>query len=101
MPNNEVRAGLIKRMLAILERERPWIELYHREDYVLSHAWLVNAKTMGLSYPAYKYKDVKPELRAGLQTAWNTPVRWPIYLVLLLVVAVTVPAVRTYYRERL
>jgi oligopeptide transport system substrate-binding protein len=100
-PNNEVRAGLIKRMLAILERERPWIELYHREDYVLSHAWLVNAKTMGLSYPAFKYKDVKPELRAGLQTAWNTPVRWPIYLVLLLVVAVTVPAVRTYYRERL
>jgi hypothetical protein len=56
---------------------------------------------MGLSYPAFKYKDVKPELRAGLQTAWNTPVRWPIYLVLLLVVAVTVPAVRTYYRERL
>ncbi len=101
IPNNEVRAGLIKRMLAILERERPWIELYHREDYVLSHAWLVNAKTMGLSYPAFKYKDVKPELRAGLQTAWNTPVRWPIYLVLLLVVAVTVPAVRTYYRERL
>jgi hypothetical protein len=28
-------------------------------------------------------------------------VRWPLYLVLIAVVALTVPAVRTYYRERL
>jgi hypothetical protein len=100
-PSDEHRAGLIQRMLAILERERPWIELYHREDFVLSHAWLVNSKPMGISYPAYKYKDVKPEMRARLQVEWNAPVRWPLYLVLILVVAVTVPAIRTYYRERL
>jgi ABC-type transport system substrate-binding protein len=100
-PSDEHRGGLIRRMLAILERERPWIELYHREDFVLSHAWLVNSKPMGISYPAYKYKDVKPEMRARLQVEWNAPVRWPLYLVLILVVAVTVPAIRTYYRERL
>ena len=100
-PNDEHRAGLIRRMPAILERERPWIELYHREDFVLSHAWLVNSKPMGISYPAYKYKDVRPEMRARLRAEWNAPVRWPLYLVLILVVAVTVPAVRTYYRERL
>jgi oligopeptide transport system substrate-binding protein len=88
-------------MTAMLERERPWIELYHRENFVLSHAWLVNSKAMGISYPAYKYKDVKPELRAKLRAEWNAPLRWPLYLVLILVVAATVPAVRTYYRERL
>ncbi len=101
LPNNEQRARLISRMLAILERERPWIELYHLENFVLSHAWLVNSKPMGISAPAYKYKDVRPELRARLQAEWNAPVRWPLYLVLILVVAVTAPAVRTYYRERL
>ena len=58
---------MIRRMLAILEQERPWIELYHEEDFVLSHAWLVNSKPMGISYPAYKYKDVRPEVRARLQ----------------------------------
>jgi ABC-type transport system substrate-binding protein len=100
-PNDEVRLRLIKQMVAILERERPWIELYHREDYLLSHAWLVNSKPLGISHPAYKYKDVRPEVRARLQAEWNAPVRWPLYLVLLIVVAVTVPAVRTYYRERL
>ena len=100
-PNDAHRADLIRRMTAILERERPWIELYHRENFVLSHAWLVNSKAMGISHPAYKYKDVRPELRAKLRAEWNAPLRWPLYLVLILVVAATVPAVRTYYRERL
>jgi len=101
LPNDERRAGLIKQMVEIVETERPWIELYHNEDYNLSHAWLVNSKPMGISNPAFKYKDVKPEMRARLRAEWNTPVRWPLYLVLLVIVAVTVPAVKTYYRERL
>ena len=101
LPSNERRVGLIGRMLAILVQERPWIELYHDEDFLLNHAWLVNSKPMGISYPVYKYKDVRPELRARLQAEWNAPVRWPLYLVLFAVVALTVPAVRTYYRERL
>lgn len=101
LPNDDQREGLIQQMVGIVEAERPWIELYHNEDYTLSHAWLVNSKPMGLSNPAFKYKDVKPELRARLRAEWNNPVRWPLYLVLLVIVAVTVPAVRTYYRERL
>jgi hypothetical protein len=44
--------------------------------------------------------DVKPELRARLQADWNVPVRWPLYVALLLIVAVGLPAVRTFYRER-
>jgi hypothetical protein len=55
---------------------------------------------MGISYPAYKYKDVRPELRAHMRAEWNVPVRWPVYVLLAAVVALTVPAIRTYYRER-
>jgi oligopeptide transport system substrate-binding protein len=101
LPNTEQRATLVRQMVDILETERPWIELYHNEDYTLSHAWLVNSKPMGLSNPNFKYKDVQPELRTRLRADWNDPVRWPLYLVLLAMVAVTVPAVRTYYRERI
>jgi oligopeptide transport system substrate-binding protein len=101
LPNTRQRADLIRRLLAILERERPWIELYHLEEFVLSHIWLVNSKPMGISYPAYKYKDVRPALRSSLQAEWNAPVRWPLYLVLFAIIALTAPAVRTYYRERL
>jgi ABC-type transport system substrate-binding protein len=100
-PNDERRAAAIRQMEAILERERPWIELFFREAYVLRHAWVVNAKPMGMSYPTYKYRDVKPALRAQMQAGWNAPVRWPLYLLLAAIVALIVPAIRTYYRERL
>jgi ABC-type transport system substrate-binding protein len=100
LPNTAHRYGIIRRMIAILERERPWIELFHNESYTLNHAWLVNAKPMGLSYPAFKYKDVKPKLRAEMRAAWNRPVRWPLYLLALVIVAAAWPAVRTYQRER-
>jgi ABC-type transport system substrate-binding protein len=101
LPNTEERARLIEQMVALLERERPWIELFFREAYVLRHAWVANAKPMGMSYPVYKYKDVDTKLRAQMQAEWNVPVRWPLYLVLLGLAAAAVPAVRTYYRERL
>jgi ABC-type transport system substrate-binding protein len=101
LPNNDRRAGVIGRMVRILERERPWIELFHAEDYGLRHAWLLNSKPMGLSVPIAKYEDVDPALRARMQAAWNAPVRWPLYLVVLAIAAAAVPAVRTYYRERL
>jgi ABC-type oligopeptide transport system substrate-binding subunit len=101
MPSDGKRADVIQRMLAILERERPWIELYHNEEYSLRHAWVLNSKSMGISVPTQKYEDVDPALRARIQAAWNAPVRWPLYLALIALIAVTVPAVRTYYRERL
>jgi ABC-type transport system substrate-binding protein len=101
LPNNERRAAAIKQMVAVLERERPWIELFFRKAFVLRHAWVVNAKPMGISYPTYKYRDVKPELRARMRAEWNAPVRWPLYVLLAALAAAVVPAVRTYYRERL
>jgi peptide/nickel transport system substrate-binding protein len=101
LPNGDRRAALIKQMVAILERERPWIELYHNESYTLSHAWLVNSKPMGIAATTFKYEDVKPEVRARLRREWNAPVRWPLYLVLAAILALAVPAIRTYYRERL
>ena len=100
MANGPERQKLVEEMIAIVERERPWIELFHAEDFTLTHAWLINSKPMGLSYPAYKYRDVDPALRRRMRAEWNAPVRWPAALVLIGLVALAVPAFRTYYRER-
>jgi oligopeptide transport system substrate-binding protein len=99
-PNDEQRLALIRGLRAILERERPWIELFHREDYVLYHSWLENVKPFGMSTPMIKYRDIDPSRRAEMRAAWNRPVVWPAYALAGVAVVLLVPGVVTFFRER-
>jgi ABC-type transport system substrate-binding protein len=98
--NDAERLRLIGEMRALLEHERPWIELVHPEDYALYHGWLRNVKPAGMSYPTVKYRDLDAARRAELRAAWNEPVRWPAVALAALGVAIVVPGVRTFLRER-
>ncbi len=98
--NDDRRMELIGAIRALLERERPWIELFHPEEYVLYHAWVRNVKPMGLPVPTLKYRDVEPRERAELRRDWNRPVRWPAYALGALAVLLVLPAIRTFLRER-
>ncbi len=100
MDNAPERLGKIQRMLRILEEERPWIEMYHREHYALYHSWFAGVKAPGLSVPTLKYEDLDPEARERKRAAWNQPVLWPIYLLGLACLLVIVPGVRSYLKER-
>jgi ABC-type transport system substrate-binding protein len=100
LPDGPERTDLIRRMVEIVEVERPWIELFYPEDYELSHGWLENVKPLGMSFSTLKYKDVDPLRRAELRQAWNEPILWPAYALAALVVAAVVPGVATYLRER-
>ena len=100
LENGPKRLAAIREMRAIVERERPWIELYHDESYVLSHPWVKNVKTFGLSYPTLKYLDLEPQQRARLRKSWNQPIRWPLWVALALLVAFIVPGIVTFFRER-
>ena len=95
------RERIILEMKRILVRERPWIELFHPESYALVHGWLHNLRPVGLSTIATtKYYDVDVDQRAKRRSAWNRPVLWPLWVFSLIVVAVLVPGVRTYLKER-
>lgn len=98
--NDAERQRLVSEMLAILEHHRPWIELYHSEEYALVHSWMKNVKPAGLSLPAIKYRDIDPEERAKKRAEWNEPVLWPAWLLIGLVAAAIVPGIRTFFRER-
>ncbi len=98
--NDRRRIELIGEMRAILERERPWIELFHPESYGLYQPWVVNVKPLGMSFSTIKYRDVDPQRRAQLRREWNQPVLWPAYALAILVVALVVPGVVTFFRER-
>ena len=98
--NGEARLGMIREMRAILERERPWIELFHRENYTLFHGWVHNVKPAGLSLPTARYIDIDPELRSRRRAEWNQPVRWPAYALVAVALAILAPGVVTFLRER-
>src|SRR5262249_30404834 len=91
--NDPERLRVIREMRAILETERPWIELFHPEDFALHHGWLHGVKPAGLTIPTAKYRDLDPALRARLRAAWNVPIRWPAYALAGLAIAAIAPAV--------
>jgi ABC-type transport system substrate-binding protein len=98
--NDDERVRIVQGMRSILEEERPWIELFHPENYALYHGWLEGVKPAGLSYPTVKYRELHPERRSERRRAWNRPVRWPAYALVGVVVAITIPGVITFFRER-
>ncbi len=100
-PNDAARLDTIRAMRALLEVERPWIELFHPEDYALTQGWLHNVKATGLTVPVWKYYDVDAATRARDRIAWNQPVRWPAFALAGAFVLLIVPGVATYLRERL
>lgn len=99
-PNGPERQRLVEEMRGILERERPWIELFHPEDYALTHGWLHYVVPAGLSIPTTKYYDIDPELRARQRAEWNRPILWPAFALLGLLVVIVVPGIITFYKER-
>ncbi len=98
--NDTQRLATIEAMRAILERERPWIEILHPEDYALHHGWLKHIKPPGLAIPTAKYQDIDPAERADKRAEWNRPVRWPAYLLCLLMLALLAPGIARAPRER-
>jgi len=100
MPSGPERMKLILEMREILERERPWIELFHREVYALYHGWLGNVKPAGISLPASKYMDIDPQLRRAQRLAWNEPIVWPAWALGAAFVLIAAPGVVTFLRER-
>lgn len=100
LPNDGERLAIIERMLAILHRERPWIEIFYPEEYTLSHGWLRNQKSFGMSVPMFEYYDIRTPDRTELREAWNQPVEWPAWVLAAMVVAAIAPAVVTFFRER-
>jgi oligopeptide transport system substrate-binding protein len=100
MPNDERRMAIIRQMRGILERERPWIEFFHPESYALYHGWLKNVKTPGMSLQTFKYRDIDPELREQKRAEWNKPVVAPAFALLALAIALVLPGIRTFMKER-
>ncbi len=99
IPNGARRQEIIDRMLEILRWDAPWSWGYHPVSYVLSHHWMRNLKLSGLSYNTLKYQRVDAQARTESIGAWNTPVVWPLWVGLGVLIALVVPALVSFVRR--
>ena len=97
MPNNDERMALIRKMNEVVRADAPWVFAFNPKAYALYHSWYNNVKPNLMANNTYKYRRIDPESRAIQRKAWNKPILWPIYIVLILLVLTLVPAIRGFY----
>ncbi|NNL64916.1 MAG: hypothetical protein HKP30_01610 [Myxococcales bacterium] len=61
---------------------------------------MFNVKPAGISFPVAKYVDLDPDLRERRRKAWNEPIRWPAYVLAVIGIAILIPGIFTFFRER-
>ena len=101
MEDTPEREAVIRRMVAIVIGECPWIFNIHSPSYVLRQAWVKNGKSHSISGNYRKYIRIDPEMRRIYREAENRPNRAiPVYAGLLLLALVAPALVITYRRRR-
>jgi oligopeptide transport system substrate-binding protein len=99
MENGPQRMAIIRKMLAIVRRDSPWIWGFYPKDLTLFHSWYHNAKPNAMVKDTLKYRRIDPKLRARLRRQWNHPVLWPVWLLLGVLVVFVTPAWLAYVRK--
>jgi ABC-type transport system substrate-binding protein len=99
LDNGPEREALIERMLRIVREDAPWAGGFHPKDYGLSHQWVYNAKPNQIARNGLKYQRIDPALRESKRIEWNRPVVWPMALIGVLTLALSLPAIASYRRR--
>jgi len=99
MENSPERQQIIDRMVDILRHDAPGTWGFYPKAFSLYHDWYRNVKPNLMANNTLKYKRVDPETRLARQQAWNPPVVWPLVVLVLVLLASTVPAVLVYRRH--
>jgi ABC-type oligopeptide transport system substrate-binding subunit len=96
MDNGEARLKIIDDMIEMLRYDAPWIWNYHPMDYSLLHEYLTNFKPNVMANNTLKYKRLDPAKREQYRQQNNTPIVFPLWLLLILMVIIVIPAVLSY-----
>ncbi len=97
--NDEQRQALIDKMLEIVRRDAPWVWGMHPEEFTLSQSWVSRVKSNPISMNSLKYLGINVLERNKLRFAWNQPILWPIGLLLLIILVLTIPLIFAYLKK--
>ena len=90
------KQAVIDRMVVILQHDSPWCFGYFPWGGLAFQQWVHNGKPSILIRDMAKYYRVDPALRAAKQAEWNAPVRGPMALLVLALLAVAWGAWRSF-----
>ena len=99
MENGPERQALVDEAVEVLRHDAPWVWGFYPKDYSLVQQWVFNRKPARMAHTGLKYQRVDPVLRATMQRKWNTPIAWPLLVVVLVLGLGLVPAVIVYRRR--
>ena len=90
------KQAVIDKMVRILQDDSPWCFGYFPWGGMAFQQWVHNGKPSIMIRDMAQYYRLDPELRARKQAEWNRPVRWPLVLLAIAVLAAMWAARRSY-----
>lgn len=87
LDDGPAKQAVIDRMVGMLQQDAPWAFGYFPWGGLAFQPWVHNGKPSILIRDMAKYYRVDPVLRAQKQAEWNRPIRWPLALAALAVLA--------------
>ncbi|TAN63037.1 peptide ABC transporter substrate-binding protein [bacterium] len=87
MNNSPERLSIIKRLNATAQKDAPWVWGYHPVAFGLYQGWLDNVKPNAMANNELKYYRIDAVKRKALRVRWNSPVYWPVAVVVAVIAA--------------
>lgn len=100
MSNGPERLAIIKKMVTIAQQDAPWIWGFHPKSLALYHSWYKNVWPNALANNTTKYKRIDAQERYNKQQSWNSPVIWPLILVVFILFISIWPLKRAYQQRQ-
>lgn len=94
------RDALVARLVELYRRDAVWLYAWHPKEMYLNNAWVHNTKRHGISKATLKYLRLDTPLREQKVEQWNQPVTWPLYVALVVIGLLLLPAVVAYRRRQ-
>ena len=91
------RDQVIHQMVAMLQKDAPWLWGFYPKSFVLKQSWLSPTKPASIGPGNLLYLAIDTQKRVESQQQWNQPVLWPLIAIALLILFFMLPISYFYY----
>jgi len=99
MENGALRFQIIQQMQEIVRRDAPWVFGLHPKNFILAHHWYKNLKPNLMANNTLKYTRIEGAVRARKREQWNKPIFLPLFIGIVIIVLLFVPALYAYKKR--